>query len=384
MSRGSACSTRSGNTPWNACGKAANWQDAHRPACRLFRGPGQAGRHRAARRRTAGLAQPAGDTPRQPQRRPVLADRARSAGDGAGPGLGHLAVLVAPRPRRGAGPARGPDPGPQRRPATPAARPGPERSRLRPLRRRGPGPGPAAVQTEPPAVHASRGPARPGPDRGVPGSPAGRVRTRRGLRQRPARTDPRPAAGDGGPAADRAGARTVPAGCRADHQFPRPDPAQPPRSPPRRGAVHRRPECRAQRGRPVHRPDLAVRPGPRPPGRRRPGRRRRSAQAGPVTRGRAGDQPGLAYYLEALATVAASQDHPERAISLLAAAAALLEANGSGWLHAYVPRAPHDDGALARVRARTTEPAFERAQAYGRTITSTSMLRYALDQEELP
>jgi predicted ATPase len=93
----------------------------------------------------------------------------------------------------------------------------------------------------------------------------------------------------------------------------------------------------------------------------------------------AGDQPGLAYYLEALAAVAAQQDHPERAISLLAAAAALLEANGSGWLHAYVPRAPHGDSALAGLRARTTDAAFERAQAYGRTLTSTSVLRYALE-----
>jgi tetratricopeptide (TPR) repeat protein len=93
----------------------------------------------------------------------------------------------------------------------------------------------------------------------------------------------------------------------------------------------------------------------------------------------AGDQPGLAYYLEALAAVAAQQDHPERAISLLAAAAALLEANGSGWLHAYVPRAPHGDSALAGLHARTTDAAFERARAYGRTLTSTSVLRYALE-----
>jgi len=94
----------------------------------------------------------------------------------------------------------------------------------------------------------------------------------------------------------------------------------------------------------------------------------------------AGDQPGLAYYLEALAAVAAQQDHPERAISLLAAAAALLEAKGSGWLHAYVPRAPHGESVLAGLRARTTDAAFERAQAYGRTLTSTSVVRYALQE----
>ena len=94
----------------------------------------------------------------------------------------------------------------------------------------------------------------------------------------------------------------------------------------------------------------------------------------------AGDQPGLAYYLEALAAVAAQQDHPERAASLLAAATALLEANGSGWLHAYVPRAPHDDSILAGLRARTTDAAFERAWAYGRSLTSTSVVRYALQE----
>jgi predicted ATPase len=98
----------------------------------------------------------------------------------------------------------------------------------------------------------------------------------------------------------------------------------------------------------------------------------------------AGDQPGLAYYLEALAAVAARQDHPERAISLLAAAAALLEANGSGWLHAYVPRAPHGPDALAGLRARTTDAVFRQAWASGRSLTVPGAVRYALDQEELP
>ena len=92
----------------------------------------------------------------------------------------------------------------------------------------------------------------------------------------------------------------------------------------------------------------------------------------------AGDQPGLAYYLEALADVAARQDHPERAVSLLAAAAVLLQTHGSGWLHAYVPRAPHDDSVLTALRARTTDAAFERAWAYGRSLTSTNAVRYAL------
>lgn len=56
----------------------------------------------------------------------------------------------------------------------------------------------------------------------------------------------------------------------------------------------------------------------------------------------AGDEPSAAYYLEALATVAEQQDNPERAVCLLAAAGALLQASGSGWLHGFVSRAPHD------------------------------------------
>ena len=94
----------------------------------------------------------------------------------------------------------------------------------------------------------------------------------------------------------------------------------------------------------------------------------------------AGDEPGLAYYLEALAAVAVRQDQPERAASLLAAAGALLEAKGSGWLHAYVPRVPHDDSVLTALRARTTDAAFQQAWAHGRSLTSTSAVRYALEE----
>ena len=94
----------------------------------------------------------------------------------------------------------------------------------------------------------------------------------------------------------------------------------------------------------------------------------------------AGDKPSLAYHLEALADLAAGQDHPERAASLLGAASALLEANGSGWLHAYVPRAPHGDGARAGLRARTTDAAFDQAWAHGRTLDSSAAVRYALEE----
>ncbi len=44
----------------------------------------------------------------------------------------------------------------------------------------------------------------------------------------------------------------------------------------------------------------------------------------------AGDELSLAYYLEALAAVAAWQDNRERAASLLVAAGAQLEGKGSG------------------------------------------------------
>jgi predicted ATPase len=94
-----------------------------------------------------------------------------------------------------------------------------------------------------------------------------------------------------------------------------------------------------------------------------------------------GDEPTVAYYLEAMAEIAARRGQPDRAITLIAAAGALLEANGSGWLHAYVPRAPHGDSTLASLRARTTEPAFEQAWAYGRSHTcSSAILAYTIGQ----
>jgi predicted ATPase len=76
----------------------------------------------------------------------------------------------------------------------------------------------------------------------------------------------------------------------------------------------------------------------------------------------AGDDTSAAYYLEGLAAVAGQQDNPQRAVRLLAAARSLLEAKGSGWLHAYVPRVPHDDAVLAGLRSRLGEAAFGEAR----------------------
>jgi hypothetical protein len=66
-------------------------------------------------------------------------------------------------------------------------------------------------------------------------------------------------------------------------------------------------------------------------------------------------------------------------VRLLAAARSQLEASGSGWLHAYVPRAPHDDAVLAALRARIGDAAYEKAQAWGRFIGSKDARQYALE-----
>jgi len=93
----------------------------------------------------------------------------------------------------------------------------------------------------------------------------------------------------------------------------------------------------------------------------------------------AGDETSAAYYLEGLATVASQQDDPQRAVRLLAAARSLLEARGSGWLHAFVPRASHDDAVLAVLRSRMGDAAFEEAQVWGGSVKSTRAVQYALE-----
>ncbi len=93
----------------------------------------------------------------------------------------------------------------------------------------------------------------------------------------------------------------------------------------------------------------------------------------------AGDETSAAYYLEGLAAVAGQQDDPQRAVRLLAAARSLLEAKGSGWLHAVVPRVPHDDAVLAALRSRLGEAAFEEAQAWGASTGSRRAREYALE-----
>jgi len=93
----------------------------------------------------------------------------------------------------------------------------------------------------------------------------------------------------------------------------------------------------------------------------------------------AGDQASAAYYLEAMADVARLQDNPQRAVRLLASADALLEANGSGWLHSWAPRAPHGDDALAVLRSRIGGAAFDDAWAHGRSMAGKGAGEIALD-----
>ena len=90
------------------------------------------------------------------------------------------------------------------------------------------------------------------------------------------------------------------------------------------------------------------------------------------------DEPSVAYYLEALAAVAVRQDYLERAVHLLAAAGALLQAKGSGWLHGLVPRAAHDDDLLAALRSRMGDAAFEQAWTRGRSLGGSRAIEYAL------
>ena len=82
--------------------------------------------------------------------------------------------------------------------------------------------------------------------------------------------------------------------------------------------------------------------------------------------------------LEALAAIARQQDDPERAAWLLAAAGAQLQASGSGWLHAYVPRAPHDHNVEAQLRSQMGDAAYEQAAAHGRSLTGARGIQQGL------
>jgi tetratricopeptide (TPR) repeat protein len=96
--------------------------------------------------------------------------------------------------------------------------------------------------------------------------------------------------------------------------------------------------------------------------------------------GEAGDGPSAAYYLEALAAAAQQQDMPERAVRLLAGADALLQAKGSGWLHAYVPRAHPAAPSCWRCAPALGDSPFEEAWAEGRSLGGHRAVQDALDE----
>jgi predicted ATPase len=94
-------------------------------------------------------------------------------------------------------------------------------------------------------------------------------------------------------------------------------------------------------------------------------------QEGLTLAAQAGDESSAAYYLQVLAGIAGQQDNPQRAVRLLAAARSILDARGSGWLHAYVPYVPPGEAILAGWRSLLGDAAFEEAQAWGQSAGHT-------------
>jgi tetratricopeptide (TPR) repeat protein len=94
----------------------------------------------------------------------------------------------------------------------------------------------------------------------------------------------------------------------------------------------------------------------------------------------AGDDTSAAYYLEELAAVARQQDNLQRAVRLLTAARSLLESRGSGWLHAFVPRAPNDDKVLDTLRSAMGNAAFDEAWAWRQSAGDRRALEFALEK----
>jgi hypothetical protein len=91
-----------------------------------------------------------------------------------------------------------------------------------------------------------------------------------------------------------------------------------------------------------------------------------------------GDESTVAYYLQRLATVGELQGDPERAVSLLAAADALLQGAGAGWLRAYAPAGSPDGESVSQLRGRVGDAAFGEAWARGAAMGPHRAVAYAL------
>jgi predicted ATPase len=92
----------------------------------------------------------------------------------------------------------------------------------------------------------------------------------------------------------------------------------------------------------------------------------------------AGDESSVGYYLQRLAALARQREDPGRAVRLLAAADALLQAAGTGWLLAYAATAPSDDDALPGLRSRIGDATFQEAWAQGAAMGRQRAVEYAL------
>ena len=94
----------------------------------------------------------------------------------------------------------------------------------------------------------------------------------------------------------------------------------------------------------------------------------------------AGDESSVGYYLQRLASVARQRDDPGRAVRLLAAADALLQAAGTGWLLAYAATAPSDDDTLPGLRSQMGDATFQQAWAQGAAMGRQRAVEYALQE----
>ena len=94
----------------------------------------------------------------------------------------------------------------------------------------------------------------------------------------------------------------------------------------------------------------------------------------------AGDESSVGYYLQRLAALAWQRDDPGRAVRLLAAADALLQAAGTGWLVAYAATAPSDDDTVPGLRSRMGDATFQQAWAQGAAMGRQRAVEYALQE----
>jgi predicted ATPase len=92
----------------------------------------------------------------------------------------------------------------------------------------------------------------------------------------------------------------------------------------------------------------------------------------------AGDDSSVGYYLQRLAVLARQRGDSDGAVRLLAAAGALLQAAGTGWLLAYVPAATGDGEALPRLRSQMGDEAFRQAWAQGAAMNRERAAGHAL------